>query len=109
MKTIYKFLFIFFLFLTIKINSQVISFSQDTTSNYYKTIVFPVNVHSFIISNDDATNTILIGSDSTGIQSIIKPGEVITLLDTYIPTSPPKLFYKTGLNATSQIIRVWGY
>lgn len=103
------FLILFLLLFALKINAQSVFFRQDTTNNYYQLITFPNTVHNFIITNDDAANTILIATDTTQPASIIKAGEVLTLLYTYIQTSPPKLYYKSQISGQVIIFRLWGY
>ena len=105
-----KYLVILFLLFTIKAFSQTVTFSQDTSGNFYKALTFPSTVRNFIFTNDDATNTVLITTDTTsGQATILKSGEVLTFLNIYVPTTTATWYYKSQTIGQTIILRAWGY
>ncbi len=105
-----KYFILLILLFTIKAYSQTVTFTQDTSSNYYKTLTFPSSVRNFIFTNDDAANTVLITSDTTsGQATVLKAGEVLTFLNLYVPTITAKWYYKSQTIGQVIILRSWGY
>jgi len=104
-----KYLFFLVLLFTIKAYSQTVTFSQDTSGNYYKVLTYSSSVRNFIFTNDDAANMVLLATDTTKAATVLKAGEVLTFLNLYVPTITATWYYKSQTLGQTIIIRTWGY
>jgi len=104
-----KYLIFLVLLFTIKAYSQTVTFSQDTSGNYYKVLTYSSSVRNFIFTNDDAANTVLLATDTTKTATVLKASEVLTFLNLYVPTITATWYYKSQTSGQTIIIRAWGY
>jgi len=103
-----KLFLISFLLLSSICFAQHIDYFQDSTSTFWKADTFSVSSHSLIISNDSATDTLYITTDTvTGKIQKFNALETIILPYVYVYPSPMIIYIKSFVNPIKY--RLWGF